>query len=49
MDFTYGSLHTIKIQENDAFSKVTALKTIEASDNFIVGTNTGNISLYKAE
>lgn len=37
------------MQEGGAFDKVTALKSIEGSDNFVVGTNNGYVSLYKGD
>lgn len=46
-DFTAGSIDTIRIGENDVFNKVTALKAIEGTDGFVVGTNTGFVALYK--
>lgn len=45
-DFTNGSVASIPIKEGDINSRVTALCTIEGTESFVVGTNTGAVSLY---
>ncbi|CAD8127528.1 unnamed protein product [Paramecium sonneborni] len=46
-DFTCGSVAQIKISKGDVQSRVSALCALEGTDSFLVGTNTGSVSLYK--
>jgi phosphoinositide-3-kinase regulatory subunit 4 len=48
-DFTNGSVSTVRIYEGDITSRVTALCPLEGTDSFVVGTNTGAVSLYTNE
>lgn len=50
-DFTAGSVSIVKCVEGaeKINHKVVALKSLEFSDSFLVGTNTGFIELYKID
>lgn len=45
-DFTNGSVAQIRISEGDVQSRISALCALEGTDSFVVGTNTGSVSLY---
>lgn len=45
-DFTSGSIATIPIKDGEMSSRVTALCVLEGTESFVVGTNTGAVSLY---
>lgn len=50
-DFTAGSVTTVKCggDAEKQNHKVLALKSLEFSDSFLVGTNTGLIELHKLD
>ncbi|CAD8193085.1 unnamed protein product [Paramecium octaurelia] len=45
-DFTNGSVAQIRVSEGDVQSRISALCALEGTDSFVVGTNTGSVSLY---